>query len=117
LGSFERPVSLLDGTQGVAAFSTVAFTSEEVPFGTVFMCQNHMRETVWLPELIEHPNSGCGLNAILAVSEHPQQDADAFARLWANSIVAKTTTGHPTAQGLAVVPPDAFGAIIGFVVK
>jgi catechol 2,3-dioxygenase-like lactoylglutathione lyase family enzyme len=101
LGSFERPVPLPDGTEGVAAFSTVAFTSEKVPFGTVFMCQHRTRETVWLPELIEHPNSACGLSAILAVSKNPQQDAEAFANLWANSLVAKTPTGAQIQTGKA----------------
>ncbi|WP_245723317.1 VOC family protein [Lutimaribacter saemankumensis] len=108
LGSFERPVPLPDGTEGIAAFSTVAFTSEEVPFGTVFMCQHRTRETVWLPELIKHPNSACGLNAILAVSEDPQQDADAFARLWANSTVAKTPTGAQIETGKASAPLELF---------
>lgn len=61
LGSFSRPVPLPDGSEGEAAFSTVSFTEQETPRGTVFMCQHKTRETVWIPELLTHANSACGL--------------------------------------------------------
>lgn len=83
LGNFERPVSLPDGSTGVAAFSTVAFAPDEVPLGMVFMCQHKTRETVWLPELLTHANTACGLGAFFAMSDEPEQDAAKFARLWA----------------------------------
>lgn len=83
LGRFSRPVALSDGSQGVAAFSTVSFTPADTPLGMVFMCQHRTRETVWLPPLLDHANSTCGLDAILAMSETPEQDGARFARLWA----------------------------------
>ncbi|MDU9004328.1 VOC family protein [Sedimentitalea todarodis] len=83
LNSFERPVPLPGGDTGVAAFSTVTFAPDEVPLGMVFMCQHKTRETVWLPELLTHQNTACGLDAILAISESPEEDAQRFARLWA----------------------------------
>jgi len=83
LGSFSRPLPLPDGSEGIAAFSTVAFTPENTPRGMVFMCQHKTRETVWLPELLDHPNTACGLGAILALSDTPAQDAERFAKLWA----------------------------------
>ncbi|WP_460275302.1 VOC family protein [Celeribacter sp. ULVN23_4] len=95
LGSFSRPVPLPDGSEGIAAFSTVAFTPEETPFGTVFMCQHKTRETVWVPELLEHANTACGLDAILAISETPEDDAKGFARLWAAGAVS-TEDGFTT---------------------
>ncbi|MGC9418021.1 MAG: VOC family protein [Rhodovulum sp.] len=87
LGSFERPVPLPGGGEGIAAFSTVSFAPEEVPFGMVFMCQHRTPETVWLPELLDHPNTACGLDAILALSDDPGGDAARFARLWAEGEV------------------------------
>ncbi|TNE63569.1 MAG: VOC family protein [Rhodobacteraceae bacterium] len=96
LGSFSRPVPLPDGSEGIAAFSTVSFTPEETPFGMVFMCQHKTRETVWIPELLEHPNTVCGIDAILAISETPEEDALGFARLWAKGTV------H-TEDGLTVI--------------
>lgn len=89
LGSFSRPVPLPDGGEGIAAFSTVSFTPADTPFGMVFMCQHKTRETVWIPELLDHPNAACGLDAILAVSKSPEEDAERFARLWAEGRVSE----------------------------
>lgn len=89
LGSFERPVPLPDGGTGTAAFSTVMFDADIVPLGSVFMCQHKTPETVWIPELLVHPNTACGLGAILAISDDAKKDADGFARLWAEGSVSE----------------------------
>lgn len=99
LGAFERPVPLPDGGTGVAAFTTVSFAPEELPFGTVFMCQHRTRETVWLPELLTHPNTACGLDAVLALSDDPQGDAKRFARLWADGRVMISAGGATVDTG------------------
>ena len=110
LGSFERPVPLPDGGEGIAAFTTVSFSKDEVPFGMVFMCQHRTRETVWLPELIEHPNTACGLEAVLALSEDPNGEAAGFARLWADGRIdtlpggARIATGVDSAELLLMAP-------------
>jgi hypothetical protein len=88
LGSFERPVPLPDGGSARAAFSTLVFDAAEVPAGSVFMCEHKTPETVWLPELLEHANTACGLDAIVLVSPEPQADAARFARLWAQGRVS-----------------------------
>ncbi|ETA50083.1 VOC family protein [Ponticoccus alexandrii] len=88
LGSFSRPVPLPDGTEGIASFSTVSFTPDEVPLGMVFMCQHKTRDTVWVPDLLDHANTACGLDAILAVSDTPEADAQRLARLWADGTVS-----------------------------
>lgn len=88
LGSFSRPVPLPDGGEGIASFSTVSYTPDEVPLGMVFMCQHKTRDTVWVPDLMDHANTACGLDAILAVSEKPEADAQRLARLWADGTVS-----------------------------
>ncbi|MFC6762001.1 VOC family protein [Sulfitobacter porphyrae] len=99
LGSFERPVPLPDGGSAIAAFSTVVFDAAEVPFGSVFMCQHKTPETVWLPELLTHANTACGLDAILALSEDPEADGRRFARLWADGAVSPTNGGVTVSTG------------------
>lgn len=89
LGSFSRPVPLPDGGEGIAAFSTVSFTPADTPRGMVFMCQHKTRDTVWVPELLTHPNTACGLSAILAISDAPDAEAPRFARLWADGAVSE----------------------------
>ncbi|GHH02268.1 VOC family protein [Pseudodonghicola xiamenensis] len=115
LNSFARPVPLPDGSQGEAAFSTLSFVSSEVPHGIVFMCQHKTRDTVWIPELLDHANTACGLSAILAISDAPEQDATGFARLWAAGAVsiedgiATVTTGEASAP-LKLLTPEAMAA-------
>lgn len=110
LGSFSRPVPLPDGSEGVAAFSTVSFTADEVPLGMVFMCEHKTRDTVWIPELLTHANTACGLGAILAMSDTPAEDAAGFARLWAKGAVTEAdgiftvTTGDNSAPLLLMSP-------------
>ena len=87
VGVFSRPVQLPDGNEGVAAFETVSFVDGEVPQGMMFMCQHKTRETVWLPELIEHENGATGLSAISVVSAEPEMTARGFARLYAEGKV------------------------------
>lgn len=115
LGSFSRPVPLPDGSEGIAAFSTVSFTSDEVPLGMVFMCQHKTRDTVWVPELLTHANTACGLDAILAISETPAEDAARFARLWAAGSVSTgdgltTITTGPASAPLILATADRMAA-------
>lgn len=116
LGSFSRPVPLPGGGSGEAAFSTVAFTPDEVPFGTVFMCQHKTRDTVWIPELLTHANTACGLGAILAMSADVSADAAGFARLWADGRVTRdgdvdTVSTGPNSAPLLVMSADEMSAL------
>ena len=115
LGSFSRPVPLPDGSEGIAAFSTVSFTPADTPLGVVFMCQHKTRETVWLPELLEHANTACGLGAILALSDTPAETGADFAKLWAAGTGTpveggcEVTTG-PASAPLILLTPEAMAA-------
>lgn len=91
VGAFQRPVQLPKGGESIAAFETVSFNDEEVPQGMVFMCQHKTRETVWLPELLEHENGATGLSAIGLISTDPQAAAHGFARLYSESKVTADT--------------------------
>ena len=112
LGSFERPVPLPDGTTGIAAFTTLAFAPDESPLGFMFMCQHRSRDTVWIPELIGHPNSACGLGAVIACSENPIADAARYARLFAHGSVVETPDGiyvltGPNSAPIQVIKPES----------
>ena len=99
VGAFQRPVELPGGGEGVAAFETVSFAESEVPQGMVFMCQHKTRETVWLPELIEHANGANGLSAIVAISSDPEAAANGFARLYANGKAEAQDGGWKVSTG------------------
>lgn len=114
VGVFSRPVDLPNGSTGVAAFETVQFAGSEVPQGSVFMCQHKTRETVWLPELLDHANGGKGLSAIVALSANPAATAERFARLYADGKVtvkdgdeASVATGKASAEIIVLSPQRA----------
>lgn len=98
VGAFQRPVQLPGGGEGIAAFETVSFAESEVPQGMVFMCQHKTRETVWLPELIEHANGANGLSAIIAISSDPETAAR-FACLFADGKAGAQDGGWKVSTG------------------
>ncbi len=104
LGHFSRPVSLPDGTVGTAAFATVSFEPKSVPCGTVFMCEHKTRDTVWIDALLDHPNTACGIAAILAVSDTPDKDSARFAHLWADGEVSAQGGWHHVHTGPKSAP-------------
>lgn len=113
VGDFSRPLPLPDGSTGTAAFSTTAFANGEAPRGYVFMCQHKTRDMVWRPELQTHANGARALAGIVAVTDAPEAEAQAFARLYAAGVVTaitggfKVTTGPDSAPILLLTPAAA----------
>lgn len=87
VNSFSRPITLPDGSEGVAAFDTVMYGEREVPQGLLFMCQHKTRDMVWRPELLNHANGAKGLAAISVISSSPDETASGYARLYAHGKV------------------------------
>ena len=99
--SFSRPVPLPDGSEVMASFNTLAFDPAEVPLGTCFMCQHLTPGAVWVPPLLEHPNTANGLNRILARAEAPEAAARGYARLFAAGQVRAVDDGWEVRTGAA----------------
>jgi hypothetical protein len=79
---FERPVTMPDGTASAAKFRTFGWPIEEAPAGVrIFACQHKTRETVWIPELMQHANGAKGLRQVLIVSTEPTKDAAHLSRM------------------------------------
>lgn len=73
---FERPVTLPDGRQSAAKFSTFQWPIDQAPGGVrLFACQHKTRDTVWIPELQQHANTAKRIERILIVSPEPKADA------------------------------------------
>jgi hypothetical protein len=100
---FERPVELPAGGHGRAAFSIAAFGPEVVPHGYVFMCQHHTRDTVWLPELMAHPNGARRLAGVTAAVDDPIGTATSYARLFARGVVVERDGGAEVRTGDAPI--------------
>jgi hypothetical protein len=73
---FERPVTLPNGTISSAKFRTFQWPTAEAPGGVrIFACQHKTRETVWIPELMQHANGAKRLKQVVIVSPEPAKDA------------------------------------------
>jgi hypothetical protein len=79
---FERPVTMPDGTISAAKFRTFQWPTAEAPGGVrIFACQHKTRETVWIPELMQHANGAKRLRQVLIVSPEPAKDAEHMSRM------------------------------------
>jgi hypothetical protein len=91
VAAFERPVPLPEGASARACFRIVPAAPETLPGLKVFACEHLTPEHVWLPDLLDHPNTATGLHwvEILAPSV-----ADAI-RSWQRlSAVPTGADGH-----------------------
>jgi hypothetical protein len=79
---FERPVSMPDGSLSAAKFRVFQWPIAEAPGGLrIFACQHKTRETVWIPELMQHANAAKRLKQALIVTPDPTKDAVHLSRL------------------------------------
>ena len=79
---FERPVTMPDGRLSAAKFRTFQWPVAEAPAGMrIFACQHKTRETVWIPELMNHANGAKHLKQVLLVAPDPANEAAHLSRL------------------------------------
>jgi hypothetical protein len=79
---FERPVTMPDGTLSAAKFRTFHWPVAEAPAGMrIFACQHKTRETVWIPELMQHANGAKRLRQVLLIAPEPAKEAAHLAQL------------------------------------
>ncbi len=79
---FGRPVTLPDGRETMARFSTFNWPIEERPGDMrIFACQHHTRDAVWIPELQRHANTTQSIARVELLSADPRQAAAHMGRL------------------------------------
>jgi hypothetical protein len=79
---FERPVTMPDGSASAASFSVFQWPIAEAPGGLrIFACQHKTRQTVWIPQLMQHDNGAKRLRQVLIVSPEPAKDAAHLSRM------------------------------------
>jgi hypothetical protein len=79
---FERPVTMPDGSLSAAKFSVFQWPIAEAPGGLrIFACQHKTRQTVWIPQLMQHANGAMRLRQVPIVSTEPAQDAAHLSRM------------------------------------
>jgi hypothetical protein len=79
---FERPVTMPDGSLSAAKFRIFQWPIAEAPGALrIFACQHKTRQTVWIPELMNHANGARRLTQALVVSPDAEKDAAHLARM------------------------------------
>jgi len=95
---FERPVTMPDGSLSAAKFRVFQWPVAEAPGGVrIFACQHKTRETVWIPELMQHANAAKRLRQVLIVTPDPAKDAAHLSRMI-------DRVPHGEADGAVAVP-------------
>lgn len=93
---FSRPVDLPDGGTGEAAFSVFHWPVDQRPADVrIFACQHRTRDTVWIPALMQHANTACGINQLDIIASDPDVAASQMAELIGG-------VASPHAQGVQV---------------
>ena len=82
---FSRPVA--PGKD--AAFNVCLFPPAASPQLNLFVCEHLTRDAVWLPELMEHPNTAVGLAAVTVVVESLSGLPQAYGRLFGTNRVLR----------------------------
>jgi hypothetical protein len=97
---FERPVTMPDGSLSAAKFRIFQWPIAEQPGGLrIFACQHKTRETVWIPELMQHANGAKRLKQVLVVSPEAAQDAAHLARMIDRGVKAEPDGAVTVASG------------------
>jgi hypothetical protein len=108
---FERPVTLPDGAVSAARFRIFQWPIAEAPGGLrIFACQHKTRDTVWIPELMQHANGARRLKQVLVASPEPAQDAAHLARMIDREV-------RPEPDGAVAVPSGSDRADFMFLGK
>jgi glyoxalase-like protein len=108
---FERPVTMPDGTVSAAKFRTFQWPIAEAPGGVrIFACQHKTRETVWIPELMQHANGARRLKQVLMVAPEPATEAAHLAKM-----IDRETRNE--ADGAVAVPSGGDRADFVFLTK
>lgn len=91
--AFSRPVDLPGGGQGEAAFRVTHFPDGLLPGVHLFVCGQLTRDTVWIPELMSHPNGALGLAALVMACTEPDAMAARWARVFGTAALAAIDGG------------------------
>ena len=108
---FERPVTMPDGSLSAAKFKVFQWPIAEAPGGLrIFACQHKTRDTVWIPELMQHANGAKRIRHALVVSPEPAKDAAHLARMIDQEV-------KPEPDGAVAVPSGSDRADFVFLTR
>lgn len=113
---FGRDVTLPDGTEGRTKTTLALLPDANFPRLSLFLCQQHRPDLIYVPEWLEHPNTVngiCGVNVVAHEKHHTALKAQ-FGGLYGDFEALRGGFQYKTANGvLRVLSADAFENDIG----
>lgn len=113
---FGRDVTLPDGTEGRTKTTLALLPDTRFPRLSVFLCQQHRPDLIYVPEWLEHPNTVngiCGVNIVADEAHHMELKAR-FGGLYKDFMAITGGFQYQTANGvLRVLTADAFEHEVG----
>jgi hypothetical protein len=76
-----------------ARFEVVTLPTPAVPGMSIFACAQLTREAVWLPELLQHPNTARAIRKLSIAAPDPLQAAESWSRALAGSMCVPINGG------------------------
>ncbi|MGB7242499.1 MAG: VOC family protein [Sulfitobacter sp.] len=113
---FGRDVTLPDGTTGKTKTTLALLPDREFPRLSIFLCQQHRPDLIYVPDWLAHPNKVngiCGVNVLADDRFHPRLKAR-FGGLYSEPLEFDGGFQFQTANGvLRLMNADAFERMIG----
>jgi catechol 2,3-dioxygenase-like lactoylglutathione lyase family enzyme len=88
--AFSRAVERAGGMGTQAQFEIVALPDQTAPALSIFACAQLTRDAVWLPELLEHPNTARAIRKLSIAAPDPSLAAQAWSRALPGSVRLST---------------------------
>jgi catechol 2,3-dioxygenase-like lactoylglutathione lyase family enzyme len=103
-----RPVHRSGGAPVEARFEIARLPDHALPGAEVFACGHGTREAVWVPELLDHPNTTVAVRAVTIAAPGPRGAAGAWARALLGASVVPVAGGFRIdvgAQSIELLEP------------
>jgi hypothetical protein len=113
---FSRQVQRQDGVRMEARFEVVTLPADTLPALSIFACAQLTREAVWLPELLEHPNTARAIRRLAIGAPDPQPTADRWTRALPDAVATSIGGGMELRVGshrIAFIDPAHAAARYG----
>ena len=101
--AFSRAVERADGIRTQAQFEVVTLPAGAVPAMSVFACAQLTRDAVWLPELLDHPNTARAIRKLSIAAPDPRLAAKSWVHALPGSMLLSIGSGAQVRVGSHVI--------------
>jgi catechol 2,3-dioxygenase-like lactoylglutathione lyase family enzyme len=101
--AFSRAVERAGGIRAQARFEVVTLPAGAVPAMSIFACAQLTRDAVWLPELLDHPNTARAIRKLSIAAPDPRLAAESWVHALPGSMLLSIGSGAQIRVGSHVI--------------